>query len=69
MTRHTINEFADKTRSELINLVRHHQKEAKEVRAAAIELLDGLYDYDMVQITGTPIERCQELLRIIRDER
>ena len=36
--------------------------------AAAKELLDGVAANDLHRLTGIPLDRCRELLKIVRDE-
>ena len=51
----------------MIRLTEQVEKLQRQVDAAK-EILDGTFEEDLNSSTGIPLDRCLELLRIIRDE-
>jgi hypothetical protein len=51
----------------MIRLSEQVEKLQRQVDAAK-EILDGTFEEDLNSSTGIPLDRCLELLRIIRDE-
>lgn len=53
-------------KSQVLNELTKEIQRLKVKLAAAEELLDGQFAEDLHRQTGIPIERCRELLEIIR---